>query len=306
MSRVRVENLRTRARVLRAIRAFLDAADFVEVDTPLAVPSPGLDVHLAALEVLGLGAPRWLATSPEYQMKRLLVAGLPRIYQLSKCFRKGELGRHHEPEFTMLEFYRAHADSAALMRDTEALIADVTRTIRGDTILPSGSDVSTPWERVTVEAAFLEHAGVSVHDVLPDEERFFRILIDAVEPALAARRAPVFLTRWPASMASLARLCPDDRRWADRFEAYVDGLELCNGFGELTDPIEQRARFEADLAARAAAGIEPYPIDERFLTALERGMPDAGGNAVGVDRLVMAITGAEHIEEVMAFPQSRL
>ena len=119
-------------------------------------------------------------------------------------------------------------------------------------------------------------------------------------------RAPVFLTRWPRAMASLARLCPDDARWADRFEAYVDGLELCNGFGELTDPVEQRARFAHDQAARREAGLDVYPVDERFLEALEQGMPESGGNAIGVDRVVMAITGAAHIEEVVAFPQSRL
>ncbi|MCB9591428.1 MAG: EF-P lysine aminoacylase GenX [Sandaracinaceae bacterium] len=301
-----LDRLRARAQVLSALRAFLDADCFIEVETPLAVPSPGLDVHLAALEVSGLGAPRWLATSPEYQMKRLLCLGLPRIYQISRCFRRGELGRHHEPEFTMLELYRAEAGSEELMRDTEGLVEAAARRVLGGTILPSGTDVAAPWARLTVDDAFREHAGVDVHDVLPDETRFFELLIDKVEPALEAMRAPVFLTRWPRAMASLARLCPDDARWADRFEAYVDGLELCNGFGELTDPVEQRARFAHDQAARREAGLDVYPVDERFLEALEQGMPESGGNAIGVDRVVMAITGAAHIEEVVAFPQSRL
>lgn len=303
---MRLDLLRARAEVLRALRDELDARGFLEVETPLCVPCPGLDVHLAALEVKGLGAPRWLATSPEYQMKRLLCAGLPRIYQISRCFRRGERGRHHEPEFTMLELYRAEAGAEEVMADTEALVAAAARRVLGGTVLPSGADVAPPWERLTVEDAFRAHAGVEVHEVLPDETRFFELLIDRVEPALAARAAPVFLVRWPASMASLARLCPDDPRWADRFEAYVDGLELCNGFGELTDPVEQRARFERDLATRRAAGLDVYPIDERFLEALEAGMPESGGNAIGVDRLVMAITGAAHIEDVLAFPQSRL
>lgn len=303
---MRLERLRARAAILRALRGHLDAADYLEVETPLAVPCPGLDVHLAALEVRGLGAPRWLATSPEYQMKRLLVEGLPRIYQIGKCFRRGELGRHHEPEFTMLELYRAHAGAEEVMADTEALVAHAARAVLGGTVLPSGVDVAPPWERITVEDAFRAHAGVDVHDILPDEARFFELLIDRVEPALEARRAPVFLVRWPASMASLARLCPDDARWADRFEAYVGGLELCNGFGELTDPVEQRARFERDLAKRREAGLDVYPLDERFLEALARGMPPSGGNAIGVDRLVMAITGAAHIEEVLAFPQAHL
>jgi len=303
---VDLQRLRDRAEVIRAIRRTLDDAGFLEVETPLAVPSPGLDVHLDALEVRGLGAPRWLATSPEYQMKRLLVEGLPRIYQISKCFRRGERGRHHEPEFTMLELYRAHAGGDAVMADTEAVVAAAAVALHGAPRLPSGTEVAPPWERLTVADAFRAHAGVEVLDVLPDEERFFRLLVDRVEPALAERGAPVWLTRWPASMASLARLCPDDPRWADRFEAYCDGLELCNGFGELTDPVEQRARLERDQAARAGAGLDVYPIDERFLEALERGMPESGGIAIGVDRVVMLATGAAHIDEVLAFSQSRL
>ncbi|MCA9607552.1 MAG: EF-P lysine aminoacylase GenX, partial [Myxococcales bacterium] len=155
---MRLEHLRARATVLRALRAFLDAQGFLEVETPLAVPCPGLDVHLAALEVKGLGAPRWLATSPEYQMKRLLSAGLPRIYQIGRCFRRGELGHHHEPEFTMLELYRAEAGSDEVMVDTEGLVAAAARAVLGTTVLPSGTDVAPPWERLTVEDAFREHA----------------------------------------------------------------------------------------------------------------------------------------------------
>lgn len=303
---MKLDLLRARAQVLRAIRSFLDEAGFVEVETPLAVPCPGLDVHLAALEVRGLGQPRWLATSPEYQMKRLLVAGLPRIYQIAKCFRRGELGAHHEPEFTMLELYRAHAGSEAIMADTEALVAAAASALNGAPHLPNGMSVAPPWRRLTVAEAFRTHAGVEVHEVLPDETRFFRLLIDAVEPALKASGMPTFLTHWPASMASLARLCPDDPRWADRFEGYIDGIELCNGFGELTDPVEQRARFERDQAKREELGLDVYPLDERFLAALEEGMPPSGGNAIGVDRLVMLVTGSSEIADVMAFPQSTI
>lgn len=302
---MRLDHLRTRAAVLRAIRSFFDGRGFLEVETPLAVPSPGLDVHLDALEVLGLPERRWLATSPEYQMKRLLVAGLPRIYQISKCFRRGELGAHHEPEFTMLEWYRADAGAADVIRDTEELVAFVCAEIRGSHELPSGVNVTPPWARLSVAEAFERFARVAVHDVLPDEERFYRLLVDAVEPRLP-ELGPVFLERWPASMASLARLCEDDPRWAERFEAYVGGLELCNGFDELTDPREQRARFAADQRIREERGLEVVPLDERFLEALERGLPPSGGNALGVDRLVMLVTGAERIEDVLAFPQSRL
>jgi len=302
---VTVPRLVARAAAVRAIRAFFDERGFVEVETPQVVPSPGLDVHLDALSVHGLDAPRWLATSPEYQMKRLLALGMPRIYQLGKSFRRGELGAHHQPEFTMLEWYRAGAGAAEVMRDTEELVEHVCRAVRGAPELPSGISVAAPWARATVDDAFQRFAGVRVDDVLPDEERFFRLLVDAIEPRLP-ELGPVFLTRWPASMASLARIADDDPRWAERFEAYVGGLELCNGFDELTDAAEQRARLERDQRERAARGLEVYPIDERFLEALERGMPRAGGNALGVDRLVMLVLGADRIGDVIAFPASRL
>lgn len=144
-----------------------------------------------------------------------------------------------------------------------------------------------------------------MEEALRDEETYFRLLVDRIEPELG-RDKPVFLTHYPASMASLARIHRDDARYAERFEAYVDGIELCNGFGELTDPIEQRARFEADQAARARGHKPVYPIDERFIAALEHGMPDSGGNALGFDRLVMLLLGAERVEDVMAFGASRL
>ena len=306
--------LAQRARILRATRRFFDERDFLEVETPLAVPSPGLDLHLAAFGVEDLGADdaegtaRWLITSPEYQMKRLLAGGLTRIYQLARCFRRGERGAHHEPEFTMLEWYRGLAGSDDIMRDTEELVAAVARDVHGATTIPGRGrpiDVAPPWERLRVEDAFARFAGVRLSDVLPDEERFFRILVDRIEPALGHPK-PVFLTHWPASMASLARLWPDDPRWADRVEAYVDGLEICNGFGELVEQIEQRARLERDRDARRAQELPDYPIDERFLAALEEGLPPSGGNALGVDRLVMLMTGASTIEDVLAIPSGRL
>jgi lysyl-tRNA synthetase class 2 len=297
-----------RARIFRATRRFFDERAFLEVDTPLSVPSPGLDLHLCAFGVEGPGAPRWLITSPEYQMKRLLAGGLTRIYQLARCSRRDERGAHHEPEFTMLEWYRGFAGSDEIMRDTEELVAAVATELHGSTVIPARGrpvDVSPPWPRLTVEDAFADLAGVALDDVLPDEERFFRVLVERIEPRLGHPK-PVFLTRWPASMASLARLCPDDARFADRVEGYVDGLELCNGFGELVDPVEQRARLERDRDARRARGLAEHPIDERFLAALEEGLPPSGGNALGLDRLVMLLTGAPTIEDVLAIPSERL
>jgi elongation factor P--(R)-beta-lysine ligase len=308
----RAQRLRARADLLRRVRAFFDAQDFLEVETPLVVPSPGLDVHLDAMRVQQHKHERYLITSPEYQMKRLLAGGLARIYQICKCFRNDELGERHQPEFTMLEWYRAEAGVEAVMHDTEVLVAELARALgpasEARAILHSafGSiDVTPPWTRITMREAFARFCDVGMEEALRDEERFYRLLIDRIEPGLAALGA-VFLCEWPASMASLARKKPGDASVAERFEAYVAGVELCNGFGELTDPVEQRARLLADQAARSALGLPVYPIDERFMAALVEGMPPSAGNALGLDRLIMLLLGAEHIEDVMAIGASWL
>jgi lysyl-tRNA synthetase class 2 len=305
--------LRARARAWREVRGLLDAQDFLEVETPLAVPSPGLDVHLAAFEVLGMRAPRWLITSPEYQMKRLLAGGLGRIYQLGRCFRRDERGDRHEPEFTMLEWYRAFESSEALMRDTEQIVATLASALRGTTRLTvdalgarsAGVELAPPWDRVRVEDALHAHAGARLDDLLLDEERFFRVWSHEVEPKLGFER-PVFVVDWPASMASLARLHPDRPAFADRFEAYVCGVEICNGFGELIDPVEQRARLLRDQEERRSRGLPVPPIDERFLGALEEGLPPCSGNAMGMDRVLALLLGASTIAEVMAIDSERL
>ncbi len=307
LDRAHVERLITRHRILQATRDYFDRAGFVEVETPCMVPSPGLDVHLDAFEVSG-DKQRFLSTSPEYQMKRLLASGMERIYQLGHAFRRDEEGQHHQPEFTMLEWYRAHASSEAAMADTEQLVAALATSIHGRPVIARDGreiDLTPPWPRMTVADAFTRHAGVKLDDVLPDDERFFRLLVDRIEPQLGQSQ-PVFLTHYPASMASLARIHDDDPRYADRFEAYVNGIELCNGFGELTDPVEQRQRLLADQAARRALGKPVYPIDERFLAALEHGMPESAGNALGFDRLVMLLLNQPRVEDVMAFPTARL
>ena len=306
---VRLPNLRRRQALKRAVQTFFDAAGLLEVDTPAIVPCPGLDVHLDAIEVLGtLRGPRWLHTSPEYQMKRLLTTGLPGIYQLGKAFRRGERGRLHEPEFTMLEWYRTFSDAEQMMRDTERLVAAAARELTGSLTLPGVDgpvDVTPPWDRIRVDQAFEDIAGVKLEHVLPDEERFYEILADRIEPKLGRGRA-VFLTDYPAPMASLARLSPHDPRFAERFEAYLDGIELCNGFSELIDATEQRTRLLRDQTEREKLGRSVYPLDERFLAALQEGIPPSGGNALGFDRLLMLITGAKHIEDVLALPVSRV
>jgi lysyl-tRNA synthetase class 2 len=303
------KRLRERARALAQVRGFFDARGYLEVQTPVVVPSPGLDLHLDAFEVTGgdRAAARWLITSPEYQMKRLLAEGWQRIYQIVACFRRGEMGERHNPEFTMLEWYRAHSGVESVMRDTEQLVAAVT----GGTVNlgPRRIDLRPPLERLTVCAAFERFAGWSEDDTLNaaacDEDRYFRALVDLVEPGLAALDHGAFLVDYPATQASLARKKPTDPRLAERFELYVAGVELCNGFGELVDPLEQRARLESDQNIRRERGLPVYPIDERFLHALAH-VPPSAGNALGLDRLVALACGIMEIGEVMAFTADEL
>ncbi len=316
----RAERLRRRSALLAEVRAFFAARGFLEVETPLAVPSPGLDLHLDAFALDAGGEPRFLITSPEYQMKRLLAGGMPRIFQIARCFRRGERGARHNPEFTMLEWYRAFAGVEAMIDETEQLVAAIARAANGAPRLfaplgqsPRTIDVTPPFERLPIARAFARHGGMSEEQALAlalsgdadDEERFFRVLVDEVEPKLA-EGPPVVLCDYPVTQASLARKSPRDPRLAERFELFVGGVELCNGFGELIDPTEQRARLLADQAARRAAGLPVYPIDRRFLAALEEGMPPSAGNALGLDRLIAMALGADEIGDVMTFPEGWL
>lgn len=302
--------LAARAALFRTIRAYFDARHFIEVDTPSLVPSPGLDIHLDAFAAEQAG---YLITSPEYQMKRLLVGGIPRCYQLARCFRQGEEGSRHNREFVMVEWYRAFADMDDVVRDTEDLVRLCAQEISGGTEIEVDGvtvDLAAPFERTTVARAFERYAGIDEDRALrmatEDEDRFFRLLVERVEPKIARSPRPVFVTGYPASQASLARLSPADPRVCERFELYVGGVELCNGFGELTDPVEQRARFVRDQADRACQSKPVYPMDERFLAALSEGMPRAAGNALGVDRLLCLCLGERAIGDVMSFPRTWL
>lgn len=279
--------LRARAAIMARVRAFFVERGYLEVETPIVVPSPGLDVHLDAVPA----GDRYLITSPEYQMKRLLAGGMQRIFQIVKCFRQREIGARHNPEFTMVEWYRAFSDVEAMIAETEALIT---------TILPG---LPTPFERLPVARAFARHAGVTEDEALSlPEELFFRLMVERVEPALA-NGPPVVLTEWPIAQASLARRCTHDPRVAERFEIMINGVELCNGFGELVDPAEQRARLLADQEERKRRGLPVYPIDERFASALEEGIPPSAGNALGLDRLIAMALNARSIGDVMTFPE---
>ncbi len=296
--------LAARARALGAVRDYFASEAFLEVETPWRVPAPGVDLHLDAIAAAG----GYLITSPELHMKRLLVAGLPRVFQLARASRQDELGDWHEPEFSMLEWYRAFADLEAVIGDTEQLLRRVALSVSGTTQLFGATGqayaLDLPFPRVTVREAFREHAGIAdaVDLASSDEGRYFELLVNLVEPGLAREPRPLILWKYPANQAALARLSASDPSVAERFELYVGGVELCNGFDELTDATEQRARFERDSARRAAEGRPTYPIDEPFLAALSAGMPRAGGNALGFDRLVMLATGARNIGQVMAFP----
>lgn len=293
-------NLKVRSDVLGAIRAFFNAEGFLEVETPVRLPAPALEAHIDAPP----SGRAWLRTSPELHMKRLLAAGCSRIFQLGPCFRAGECGRRHNPEFTLLEWYRSGAGYLDILRDTEALLAGVFRAVRGgDTFTYQRQPVSLsrPWHLHTVREAFQTWAGWDPIEGW-DADRFDLDLVTKVEPALPRDR-PCVLADYPAPAAALARLKAGDPRVAERWEVYVGGLELANAFSELCDAGQQRARFLEAAEQRRAAGKEVYPLDEPFLEALSSGLPPCGGIALGVDRLVMLACDAADIAEVRPFCQ---
>ena len=314
-----LEALRLRAELLARIRAFFAARGVLEVETPLLSAATVTDLHLASLSTRGSGSgplggrALYLQTSPEYAMKRLLAAGSGPIYQLGKAFRDGEAGSRHNPEFTLLEWYRPGFDHHALMDEVDAFLAALLG-------LPAA-------ERLSYRDLFRRHFGVDpltaavadldgavaeaglVPPTFAADDRDGRLdllLSHVVEPRLPRER-PTFVYDYPASQAALARLRdgPDGVGVAERFEVFAGGLELANGFHELADAGEQRRRFEVDLACRCAAGLPEVPIDERLLAALEAGLFDCAGVVFGFDRLVMLAAGASAINEVLAFPIDR-
>jgi lysyl-tRNA synthetase class 2 len=325
--------LERRGRMLSAMRGFFAAQGFVEVDTPALQVSPGLEPHLQAFAT-ELHDPRdgtmrrYLHTSPEFAMKKLLVAGMPQIWQLAHVYRDGERGSTHHPEFSMLEWYRAGASWPALIPDCVGLLR-ACQAAAGDALTWRGAtaDAGLPWQEISVAEAFQRHCGIDILATAPDpltpdaallaaearrigterhpgddwEALYFRIFLDRIEPQLGLG-SPTILHDFPASMAALSRRNPDDPRLAERFELYVCGLELANAFGELTDVQEQRTRFLADQAKKQTLYGQTYPIDEDFLTALDHGMPPSAGIALGFDRLVMLATAADDIEEVLWAP----
>ena len=269
-----------RAGVLKRLRAFFDGRGFIEVETPVRIAAPAPEPHIDCPPAPSPSGTAYLRASPELQMKRLLAAGMERIYQIGPCFREGEQGRRHSPEFTMLEWYRANADYMDILSDMEALIAEILA-------------LTPPFPRLTVREAYRKLAGWDPFDAW-DADRFDLDMAVKIEPGLP--RGPVFLMDYPVPAASLAKL---HEGAAERWELYVDGVELANAFTELTDTDEQRRRFEAARAERRLLGEADYPLDEGFLCDLAH-MPPSGGVALGVDRLVMLACGVDDIAAVRA------
>jgi len=318
----RLPFLEARARLTSATRAWFIAHGYREVETPSLVPAPGMEVHLHGFRTeylphIGQGERRalWLRTSPELALKRLLVGGAGRVFELARVWRNGEIGTHHAPEFTMLEWYRPGISLEGLMAETEAF----TRALCPPLVAHEGvtTDLTLPFERITCAEAFARYARLDLlASIRPDgtgdgvalgaradeswEDAFFRLLLDQVEPCLGRERAS-FLTHWPAPQAALARRDPADPRVALRFELFAGGIELANAFDELTDPAEQASRFAQDVAERERlyGAADSWPVDADFLAALAKGMPAGSGIALGFDRLAMLASGARRIEDVL-------
>ncbi len=289
------DSIMLRDAVMRGIRAFFHEGGFVEVETPIRLKIPCMELHIDA-EPSGT---HFLRTSPEIFHKQLLAQGHDKIFEVGKCFRRGELGSLHNPEYTMLEWYRTNADYMDILDDTKALIQSVAGV--GDPGFVGG--IGNPaWKQMTVSEAFLEYAGWDPAGSY-DEDRFDIDLVEKVEPALKQIGGPVVLIDYPVEAAALSRQKPDNPLVAERWELYIDGIEIANAYSELTDPAEQRRRFEECAQQRKALGKETYPIDEAFIQALEK-MPPSGGVALGVDRLLMLIAGADSLDVVLPFREA--
>jgi lysyl-tRNA synthetase class 2 len=312
----KIPYLKERARVLASVRDFFNKRGYLEVETPALQASPCMEPHIQAFKT----GEFYLHTSPEFAMKKLLVAGLPKIYQLAKVFRDEEPSRLHSPEFTLLEWYQTGLDYKGMMQETIDLIRAVAKG--GINFNSKTCDVQQPWEIITVVEALKKYAGVDISGHLGDlahikaeaaktgvyisphddwENALLKILMQKVEPHLGSP-ASTILCDYPVSMAALSRPKPEDPRFAERFEVYICSVELSNAFGELTDAKVQYERFLHDVALRRKIYGDDYPVDEEFIKAIAFGLKPCSGNALGLDRLLMLLTGAEHISLVQAAP----
>jgi lysyl-tRNA synthetase class 2 len=316
----------TRSRVIRRLREFLEARGFVEVETPMMQPIPGgaaarpFVTHHNALDV-----DLYLRVSPELYLKRLVVGGLERVYEINRNFRNEGIDTTHVPEFTMLEFYQAYATYRELMDLTEEMVVDVARAVTGGTTVGYRGDtieLAPPWPRRTMVELVAERTGVAPERLLDPAtigglaertggierpgmapgELLCAVFERLVEPELVQ---PTFVCQFPVEVSPLARRNDRDPRFVDRFELFIGRYEVANAFSELNDPEDQRARFEEQLRARAAGHTEAHAMDEDYVRALEHGLAPTAGEGVGIDRLVMVLTGAASIREVILFPQLR-
>jgi elongation factor P--(R)-beta-lysine ligase len=308
-----LENLKLRAKLLDKLRQFFAARGVLEVDTPALSRAGATDRHIQSFRVEdGRKGHLYLHTSPEFPMKRLLASGSGDIYQICKVFRSGEVGRHHNPEFTMLEWYRLGLDHHQLMAEVAVLVGGLIPeldppeylTYREAFQLHAGFDVAQAGSKECIAALTRDGRRVPAEDQLDYDGWLDMVAGDLVYPALGRGRL-TFIYNYPASQAALARIWPGEPPVAERFEAFIDGLELVNGFHELADAAEQRRRFEADSTYRRQHGLMDVPMDEHLLTALGHGLPGCAGVALGFDRLVMIAAGARSIGEVIAFPGTR-
>lgn len=300
-----MDNVTIRSKVYQFIREYFYKNDFLEVETPYLCQSPGMEPHIGPFETTyrpemnpGKEQTLYLPSSPEYAMKRLLCRGYQNIFQICKSFRNGEHSDMHNPEFTILEWYMAGTDYTQMMDDTEGLI----KYVHAGLLSPNTHfNTSSPWQRMTVREAMIQHARIDIEKETLTDEDFYKEFVSNVEPHLG-KDAPTFIFDYPVSQASLARKKKSDPRYAERFELYINGVELCNGFSELTDAAEQEARFLEEQKQKAANYGKTFPIDHSFLDALKNGMPESSGNALGVDRLIMLLTGLKTIQDVLSFP----
>ncbi len=298
-----------REKVTDTIRNFFKGLGFSEVQTPILVPVPSAEPNLEVFETQlrtagGEKRRGFLIMSPEYALKKLVTAGMGNIFEITRAFRnEEEVSPWHNPEFTMLEWYRAGADYRKIMEDFEELFVKI---IGRDKFTFQGEeyDIGLPWPRISFEEAFLRYAGRKLEKV--KDEDFYQLFFNEVEPKLRESHKPVFVYDYPVSQASLARKKRTDPRFAERFEVFLAGLELGNCFSELTDPIEQEARFKKDLEDRTKLGKTLYPMDADLIEALRTGMPETAGIAVGVDRLVMLAADVPTIADTLFFPGNEL
>jgi lysyl-tRNA synthetase class 2 len=294
--------LQQRARILEGIRHFFIQKGYLEVETSHRIPTPAPESHIDAIP-----SDTWfLHTSPELCMKRMMAAGYEKIFQICRCWRKKERGDLHLPEFTLLEWYRAGTDYHSLMEECEQLIRSVAVTLeQGGKIIFRGRDIhlSGPWQRISVKEAFHYYKRTSVTEAL-ERNLFDQIMVQDIEPSLGIEK-PTFLYDYPAERGALARLKQEDQSIAERFELYIGGLEIANGFSELVDSEEQRRRFHLENKNRQSMGKHIYSLPDKFLAELDS-MPPCAGIALGVDRLAMVFLDIETIDEVVAFTPEEL